>query len=113
MADIRKAVQDISRAGVAPTYTGSLTVADEYLVNNNGRVLLHFKKASAGVCTVTVKTPIKVAGLDVAELTFDVPASSGDVMVGPFPPTIFNHDGKDLRITFSNIAGLTFAAMRL
>ena len=112
MPDIRKAVQQLSRVGVAPSYTGSLSTSDDYLINNDGQTLLHFKKTGAGDCTVTVKTPVTVNGLAVAELTFDVPASSGDVMAGPFPPSVFNV-GPDLRFTLSEVTDLSVAAVRI
>ena len=112
MATIRKAVQQIGRGGVAPAYTGSLTTSDDYAVSNDGRTVLHFLKTGAGACTVTIETPAKVSGLDLEEQEITVPATSGDIMAGPFPPSVFNAGG-DLSITFSNVTGLTFAALRL
>ena len=113
MADIRINPQQVQKAGAAPTYQGSLTTSDVYLVANNGGTWLQVKKSGAGACVVTVATPRTVDGLAVADLTFNVPATTGDMVVGPFPPDTFNDPVGDLRITFSEITGLTAAAFRL
>jgi hypothetical protein len=113
MAEVAIAVQRVLPTGVAPTYTGSLLTTNTYLVRNSGRVMLHFKKAGASVCTVTIQTPATVGGLAVAEQTNTVPASTGDIMAGPFPPRIYNDGAGDLRFTLSEITGLTVAVVEM
>jgi len=113
MADVRVTVEDLSTAGIDLTDTGSLSASNTYLVNNDGNVFLHFKKSGAGACTVTVETPGTVGGQGIADLTFSVPATTGDVHVGPFPPYLFNDSNNDLNVTLSEITGLTIAAARL
>lgn len=112
MADVRLTVERASRAGLAATYNGSLSAADTYLVRNDGQIVLHFKKSGAGACTVTVKTPTTVDGLAVADRTFIVPATTGDVFAGPFPPKDYN-EGGDLNVTLSDVVGLTVAVVRV
>lgn len=106
--------QDILKSGVAPTYTGSLSTSNTYTVSNDGRVMLHFKKVSAASCTVTVVTPTTFDGNAIADATFSVPATTGDVMAGPWRPETFNDPGTGL-MTFSlgEIAGLSVAVVRL
>jgi len=100
--------QTMSRAGVTPTYTGSLSTANTYRVANNGRTLLHFKKTQATDCVVTIQTPRTVGGLAVAEHTVTVPASTGDKLIGALDPALFNVAGQNyLEFTLSNIDGLT------
>jgi len=101
------------KGGIAATYTGVLLVPDTHLVRNNGKTFLHFKKAAAVDCVVTVQTPPTVAGLAVAEQTFTVPATTGDIFAGPFPPSIFNDSIQDLRFTLSDVDGLTVAVLKL
>ena len=113
MADRRLTVEPMVMGGIAATYNGTLLVADTHLVRNNGKTFLHFKKAGAGDCLVTVQTPPTVAGLAVAELSFTVPATTGDIFAGPFPPSIFNDSIQDLKFTLSEITGLTVAVMKL
>jgi hypothetical protein len=114
VADVRINPQQLDEDGLAPQYTGSLSASDTYLVNNDGRVFLHFKKTGAGDCTVTVETPGSVGGKAIADRTITVPATTGDVMAGPFPPSEFNQPGAhDLEFTLSEVTGLTVAALRL
>ena len=113
MADIRIIPQTVTKVGAAPTFQGSLTTSDVYLVQNNGATWIEVKKSGAGSCTVTVQTPRTVDGIAVAEHTFNVPATTGDMVVGPFPPDTFNDPVGDLRMTFSEITGLTAAAFRM
>jgi len=111
MAEVTLAVENVVKSGLAASYTGSLSTSNTYFVRNNGRVILHFKKAGAGDCTVTVQTPKQVAGLDVAENTLTVPATTGDKFAGPFPPSVFNDANGDLKFTLSEITGLTVAVL--
>lgn len=113
MAEVRIEPQKILKSGITPSYTGSLLTANTYLVRNNGRIALHFKKSGAGACDVTIQTPVQMAGLDVAENIVNVPATTGDKLIGPFPTTVFNDGLGDLRFTLSEITGLTVAALEL
>lgn len=113
MADVRWTIENINKDGINLADNGSLSVSNTYLVKNGGDIILHFKKTASVNCTVTVQTPAKVAGLAVAEHTFVVPATTGDIHAGPFPPSVFNDGSKDLRITLSDIDGLTCAVARI
>lgn len=113
MGDVTLGVEKITKAGLAATYTGSLSDANTYLVRNSGKVFLHFKKGGAHRCDVTVQTPMKVADLDVAENTVTVPATTGDKFIGPFPKSIFNYGSGDLKFTLSEITGLTVAVLEI
>ena len=113
MAEITLTVQRVLPTGITPSYTGSLSTSNTYLVRNSGRVLLHFKKSAAVICTVTIATPPTVGGLAVAEQTCAVPATTGDKMIGPFPPRIYNDGAGDLRFTLSDVDGVTVAVVEL
>jgi hypothetical protein len=106
-------VQDVTTlsSGLTPAYAaGSAT--ETYLIPNNGDVFVHVKKTGLGDCTVTVVTPNTVAGLAIADYTATVPATTGDKMIGPFAPNDFNNGGSQITMTFSEVTGLTFAAIR-
>lgn len=105
--------QTIVRAGLEPDYESPLTTTDTYQVPNNGRTFLHFKKSGAGDCTVTLVTPGKVDGLAIADRTVTVEATTGDVMVGPFPPSTYNDADGKMAFTLSEITGLSVAVLRL
>lgn len=114
MANITQQTEDITRAGIDATDTGSLSISDTYFVPNDGRMFLHVKKTGAGSCVVTVVTPGTAAGLAIADLTHTVPASTGDRMIGPFPPDVFNDPSTGmLSYTLSEVTGLTVARLRL
>jgi hypothetical protein len=54
-----------------------------------------------------------VAGLDIAEVAVSIPATTGDLMIGPFPPSVFNDGNGDMRFNFSEVTGLTFMGAAL
>jgi hypothetical protein len=114
MANIDLTVQDISRAGLDANDQGSLSISDTYFVPNDGRVFLHFKKSGAGIANITFDTPGTVDGVAIANPVVQVPATTGDIMVGPFRPETFNDPttGK-MSFTSDNITGLTVARLRL
>jgi hypothetical protein len=108
------ATQEISTAGIAPAYQGSLLTTNVYTFPNDGRTFLHIKKSGAGACTATVVTPGSYRGQAIADLTFNVPASTGDVMAGPFPADLYTDPATGLAtVSFSEITGLTAAVVRL
>lgn len=113
MANVTVSPQQISRSGVDLTDTGSLSTSNNYFMRNTGREFLHFKKTGAGACVVTIVTPKTVAGLAVADVTVSVPATTGDLMIGPFPPDAFNNQNGDVEFTLSEVTGLTVAAASL
>jgi len=114
MGDIRIVPQKILKAGIIPSYTTPLTLTDTYLIRNTGRMVLHFLKTEAVIANVTVETPMTVDGLTVQEQALAVPASSGDKIIGPFAPSIFNDGLGDVRFTVAdNIAGLKVAALEI
>ncbi len=116
MTDVRWSVEDVTLAGLqAATYNGSLSAADTYLINlsGDGVTFLHFKKAGAGACTVTIDTPITIAGQAVANPTATVIATTGDTFVRLSPESILRDSAHDARVTLSEIAGLTVAILRL
>ena len=113
MADKTIVPQRIAAAGVTPTRTSGLLTADTHIVRNNGKMWLHFLKTGAGACVVTVQTPAQVGGLAVAERTFTVPATTGDVVAGPFAPGIYNDGLGDLRFTLDEVTGLDVAVFQI
>ena len=112
MADVAVAVQTITRtAGLEPTMTGSLLTTNNYIVPNDGNTFLYLRKTNAVACTATVVSEKTVDGLALADKTFTVPASDVDgLFCGPFPRDVY---GSELDVAFSNIDGLTMAALQL
>ncbi len=114
MADTRYAPLKITKLGLTTSYTAGVIVGTtDFVMKNDGRTLLHVKKSGAGSCSMIIKTPGQVQGLDIADLTITVPATTGDVMIGPFPPSLFNDGNGDMRFNFSEVTGLTFMGASL
>jgi hypothetical protein len=119
MGDVTLTVQEMSRSGLAPTWTASgasplLNVTDNFKFNNTGKEYLHFKKSGAGDCTVTLKTPGTVDGLAVADRTVTVPATTGEKIIGPFPVAIYNDTQNTFNgFTVSEVTGLTCCIIRM
>lgn len=113
MADVRINPQRVTPNSITPAYTSPLLTTDTYLVRNTGRMMLHFKKTGVGAATITIQTPVKLADLDLAEQAVTVPATTGDKMIGPFPPAVFSDASQDVRFTASDVAGLSVAAVEI
>jgi len=75
--------------------------------------MLHFKNTDGSADTITIQTPRTVDGQAVAELSVTVPATTGDLMVGPFPPGTFNDGSGDVKFTASNGTATTCAVVAL
>ncbi len=96
--------------------TNSATTAvagDTVTFTNDGHTLINIRKSSAGSCLVTVRAQQTVQGLAVADQTFTVPASTGDMFAGPFPPSLFNDANGKVNFITSDENGLTFSVLRL
>jgi hypothetical protein len=113
MADVRLSPQQMVDTGVIESFTGSLATTNTYVVRNSGRMVLHFKKANAVNCDVTVQTPKTVGGLAVSEQVVRVLASGGDKVIGPFTPSLYNDGFGDVRFTLSDVDGLTVSALEM
>lgn len=106
-----RAVQQINRAGVTPTYNAA-AASDQ--ITGGGTVFVHVKSANGSPVTLTIPTPGKVEGLDVADFTATIPATTGDKMIGPLPEDLFKQadDGK-VDLNWSSTTSVTWAALRI
>ena len=112
MADIDVSVQQPTRSGsgLTPSYTAA-AASNNYLIKNDGRTILHAKNTGGSPVTLTVITPGQVDGNTVADLTATVPATTGDKLIGPFPPAIYNDANGEMTVTVSGATSL--AAIRV
>lgn len=109
MADVNLAVETINRAGLNAADT-ALATADDYFFPNDGRTFVHLKKTGANPANVTFVSPATRGGLAVADLVVVVPATTGDLMVGPFPPGVF---GSTVEFATDEETAITAAVVRL
>lgn len=111
MARTEIAVQSVSLAGVTPAFAAAFV--DGNMFKNDGNVIIEVKNASASPVTVTIQTPAKVGGVDLAEIVVTVPATNGDKVIGPFDPSLFNQAGGMVYLDTSAQASVTIAVLRL
>lgn len=104
-------VQDITTSGLVATYANG-DAANGHQFANDGDVFLHVKNGGTAAITVTVPTPAKVSGLDVADVSVSVGAG-GEAFIGPFDPTLFNQSGGVTYVNLSADTSVTLAALRL
>lgn len=106
------ATQDLLAIGKTPVYAAP-NITDTFTFPNDGETFLHVKKSGAGSCNVTIITPGTVDGNAIADLVVVVPATTGDKMIGPFRPEIYNDPTTGLcSVTFSEVTGLTVGVFR-
>lgn len=72
------AIQDISQAGVAPTYAAAAVGGDTVIPGQGS--FLHVKNGHTAAITVTLVTPGQVSGLAVADQAVTVP-NGGERMI--------------------------------
>lgn len=104
--------QAIARTGLATAYA-TPTVADTF--PNDGNTFLHVKNTNGSPRDVTVSSKaVPGIGLAAADLVVTVAATTGDVMIGPFPPAAFNDPVTGLvSVAYSATAGVTAAVVQL
>lgn len=103
--------ETVQITGTAPTYFAA-DVAGDKITNPGESTVLHVKNGSAGAITCTVVTPGTVAGLAVDDQVVSVPAG-GERFIGPLTrPHFVNSDGQ-VDLTWSAVASVTFAAIKV
>ncbi len=102
-----------SAQGGATAVPVSMAIGTNYIVRNDGRVLLHFVKTGAGAAVITIVTPKTVSGLAVAEQTVAVPATTGNVWAGPFNPDTFNDANGDMDVSTDEDTAITIEAVQI
>ncbi len=103
--------QAISRLGISQTLT-AVNSSDTF--QNDGRMYLRVKNASGSPITVTVSLPNTVDGITVTGRAVSVAATTGDSLIGPFPPEIYNDPSTGLvTVTYSSTTTVTAGLFRL
>jgi hypothetical protein len=86
------------------TFAECTSTGDQFSAGDD--VYLEVKNTSGSAATCTVATPGSVDGIDLDDYEFTVPATTGDVEVGPFESDLF---GAQAVITYSAVSDLTIA----
>ena len=110
MARTTMSHQQIVRTGLEETYA-AVDAANGNDFANDGRMFLLVKNGAGAPITVTIATPTTVDGNAVADLAVVV-TNAEQRMIGPFPPNLYNTDGK-VQVDYSSGTSVTAAVLRL
>ncbi len=96
----------------ASTYTGSLSLANNYQFLNDGTMFLHVKNGGGSPDTVTIAAQPSVDGLDVPDRTVLVPAGE-ERIIGPLLRNVYNDSDGLVNFVHSFITSVTQGVFRL
>ena len=107
-------VNDIVQTGLntASVYVSAAGGGD-VIPNNTGNTFLHVKNTDASSMTVTITSTATHSGLDVEDPQITVAATTGEQMIGPFPPGVYNNASGQVSISYSAVTSVTVAAFKL
>lgn len=103
-------IQQLARAGAAPTFTAATQTDLQF--SNDGTIILELKNTNGASRTVTVATPGTMDGLAIADSTATLGATTGDLIFKPFPPQIYNQSDDYVYVDLTAFANVTVAAYR-
>lgn len=101
-------VQDVTNAGLQPSYVAAAAGGDSF--PNNGRTVVHVKNGSASAITVTIASPQQCSHGFTHALAITVNAGA-DKLIGPLDPFRFNDNSGNVGITYSSATTVTVAAL--
>jgi hypothetical protein len=103
--------QVVSLAGLAPTY-GAAAAGTKVACGE--RVFLHVKNTAGSSLTVTLSSTAKIRGQATADVVVTVPATTGDMMIGPITADLFAGVTDGLAaVAYSSTTSVTVAALRI
>jgi hypothetical protein len=106
------AVQNVTRAGLAPAYTPAAAGGDTFTPSKD--TILHVKNGGAAARTITIVTPKEAfPGAAVADTIVNVPAG-GERLIGPFPYQHYAKPSDGLaNVTYDAVTSVTVAALQV
>lgn len=104
------AIQPTTRDGLAAVYSAA-DAANGNEFPNTGSEVIHVKNTSASPVTLTIPTPLVIDGLAVADRTVTIPATSGDLFIGPFDNAFYGASGL-VNLDWSSGTGVTVAVIK-
>ena len=104
-------VQDIDLDGEAADYVACAGGGDQF--TNDGKTFIHLKNTNAATRTVTINSQTNCSqGFD-HNVAVVIPATTGDVMIGPFPTARFNDATSSVLLTYDAVTNLTIGVFSL
>lgn len=111
MARVDVTPQACSDAGITPSWVAP--TADGIMIPGDGQTKVMVRNTNASACDVTVQTPEQRSGLDVSDRVVNVPATTGERLIGPFREATYDRpsggtDPDKVYIDFSVQSGVTY-----
>src|SRR5689334_19330716 len=98
-------------AGLVPTYSAA-NASDTFTPDD--RTFLYVKNTNASTRTITITTPGTVRGLAIADPGPTIAATTGELVLGPFPADLYADPTTGLcTVTPSASAGVTYAVIKV
>lgn len=98
-------VQDVNLVAAAPTFAAADVAGDQFV--NDGKTYVQFKNTNASPRVVTIASPVACSQGVLHPVVVTVPATTGDVKVGPFPVGRFTNPTGFVTMTYDAVANLT------
>lgn len=116
MAETTLTVKQITKAGVAAALAAANADGSKWLASG-GNTFLHVKNANGSNCEVTIAgqqttNQPGVGPVLAPDIVVDVPATTGDMMIGPIPEAYLDATGY-AHVTYESETSLTVAAFQL
>jgi hypothetical protein len=102
--------QTTDRTGAEVSLAACAAGGDEFV--NTGNEFIYIENGAVAAQTVTIATPATVDGLAVADRTVEVPAGENWIF-GPFPVNTYNDGNAKVQLTYSAVATLNIAVLKL
>lgn len=104
----------VTRAGYTPAPVAATAGGDAFTPGDD--VFLHAKNSGGSAAVVTVLSPGNVRGLAIGGAAggsqVTVPATTGELIWGPFPASVFAGATGLASITYTNPSGVTIEVLR-
>jgi len=104
-------VQEIPHGGAAESFVAAAAAATGNKFPADGKTWLHVKNTGTQKI-LTISTPGTVDGLAVAERTITIPATTGDILVPPLPPSQYGQADNMVYIDLDLATAVTYCAFR-
>lgn len=104
-----RTVNSVTRAGLSEAALFAAADVAGDLIPNDGNVWIEYVNSGAAI-VATINALID--GVTTAVRTFTIPATTGRMKVGRFPPAWNNSSGQ-ISITYASVTGLTMAAFTM
>lgn len=111
MAQVALTVQEIPHAGVAESFSAAAAAGTGNKYPADGKTWLHVKGTGTQKI-LTISTPGTVDGLAVADRTVTIPATTGDIMIPPLPPSQYGQVDGMIYIDLDLATAITYCAFR-